>query len=101
MNAYKVIHDLKSIKLPGDVRERVLFLIDKLKSSGDISIGEKKEIISIAKRYDRSLKNLYNAREKGRKTLALKKLGITRSKADELVMKREDEKKERREDLGF
>ena len=96
-----LLDDFRAIKLPGNVRKQVDAIRKMLQENGDIPLEKKRQVRDIARRYKKQLNMLRESRERGRKTLALKKLGIKRSEAEALAKEREAQKDAERNDMGF
>jgi hypothetical protein len=96
-----ILEDLKSIKLPKSRRVFVNDARELYQKSGCLPSYIKTRLIKFLKLYSRQFKELYASRERARKTLWRIREGITREKADEMVMQRLRNVAEQKSDLGI
>lgn len=96
-----LLEEFRAIKLPKNERAFVDNARRSLQQNGDLMLAIKKELRLLARRYVRQLKALRIAREKAKKTVSLKKLGISSSEAARRVKARQQEEKENKNDFGF
>ncbi len=97
----ELLEEFRAIKLPKDVRAFVDNARDMLQECGDLPLGIKSELRAIAKRYGRQLRMLRESREKARRTVSMKKLGISQRRANELAENRRRAVEAQKNDLGF
>ena len=97
----ELLNDIRSIKLSPQKRAWINRLRIGFESNGAIPNDEKFKLFAVAKRYNRQFKELYAARERARHSNSLKKAGISRDDAHEVVERRVAEEEATASDVGF
>ena len=97
----QILRDFKSIKLRKDLRRYIDLMRSLLEMTGDIPAIEKVKVRKMSVRYTRQMSELYDSRQRAKRTNGLKAMGISTQEAERRVEQRQAEKIRNYTDVGF
>ena len=96
-----MLEELRFIKLKPKARSIVDEARKMLQDNGNVPLSVVSSVRKVYKSYSKRLKEVAEARENGRKSIARSKMGITSDEAKSIREKRLDRLVDKLEDLGF
>ncbi len=97
----QILRDFKSIKLREDLRGYIDRMRSLLEMTGDIPAIEKVKVRKLSVRYARQMAELYDSRQRAKRTNGLMAMGLSVQEAERRVEQRRAEKVRNSTDVGF
>lgn len=101
MTVGQILRDLRSIKVPKDIRKFIDKTRDYFESKGNVPDEARVRLRRLCVRYKTQMKELHAARARARKTNGLRALGVSKAEAERRIQMRKAAIEARARDVGF